>query len=98
MGSSIKLGKERLDKIIASVGSYSRSDAKKLIRAGKVSVGSVTVSSPEMKCDPEEEHIMINGILLQYTQNIFLMMNKPAGVLTATKDGHDKTVLDLLPA
>ena len=92
------MGKERLDKIIASVGSYSRSDAKKLIKAGKVSVGSVTVSSPEMKCDPAVERIMINGILLQYSQNIFLMMNKPAGVLTATKDGYAKTVLDLLPA
>ena len=92
------MAKERLDKIIASVGSYSRSDAKKLIREGKVTVGSVTVSSPELKCDPEADRISVNGILLEYSQNIFLMMNKPAGVLTATKDGYGRTVLDLLPA
>ena len=51
-----------------------------------------------MKCDPEADRIVVNGTALQYSKNVCLMMNKPAGVLTATKDSFARTVLDLLPS
>ena len=91
------MARERLDKIIAQAGSWSRSDAKKLIRDRKVSVNSVTASSPEIKCDPEADRIVVNGTELQYSKNVCLMMNKPAGYLSVTEDPDRPTVMDLLP-
>ena len=87
---------QRLDKIIASMGQHSRKDVKNLIKTRKISVNGTIVSSSDIKCDPESDEIIVDGIRLNYSEHIYIMLNKPAGVLSATTDAHDRTVLDLI--
>lgn len=89
--------KQRLDKIIASTGKFSRREVKALIRQGLVLVNGSPARSPEEKYDPEGVELIVNGETLTYRRYTWLMLNKPAGVLSATEDGKGKTVLDLLP-
>ena len=88
---------QRLDKIIASTGKWSRKDAKLLVRQGRVLVDGVAARSAEDKVDPEAAEILVNGELLLYREFTWIMLNKPAGYLSATEDGRGATVLDLLP-
>lgn len=87
----------RLDKIVASTGEYSRSEATNLIKYGVVLVNGVPASSGADKYDPETDEIVVKGVCISYSKYHYIMMNKPAGVLSATDDNRDKTVLDLLP-
>ncbi|MCF0229040.1 MAG: rRNA pseudouridine synthase [Parasporobacterium sp.] len=87
----------RLDKIISSTGEYSRRQVKDLIKAGKVTVNGSFPPGPESKYDPGSAIIVIDGIQLNYRTNTYIMLNKPQGVITATKDGKLRTVMDLLP-
>ena len=96
-GGYTVLAMERLDKIIASTGLYSRKDVKKLVKEGRVEVSGVRALSPDMKLDPETAAVTVDGTAITYQKYIYLMMNKPSGVLSATKDGREQTVLDLLP-
>lgn len=89
--------KQRIDKLVASTGKYTRSEVKKLIRAGLVLVDGVAVRSGDEKIDPEAVEIMAEGETLTWRRYTWLMMNKPAGLLSATEDGRQRTVLDLLP-
>ena len=89
--------KQRLDKIIDSTGKFSRREVKNLIRQGRVLVDGVPARSAEEKADPETVRITVNGELLTYRRYTWVMMNKPAGYLSATEDGRGATVLDLLP-
>lgn len=91
------MDKQRLDKIIASTGRYSRREVKLLVRQGRVLVDGVPPRSAEEKYDPESIAIVVNGEDLPYRRHTWLMLNKPGGVLSATEDGRGKTVLDLLP-
>ena len=86
----------RLDKIISSSGIASRSEVKRLVKQARVTVDGVTASSADMKCDPEKSTICVDGVVLRYSEHHYIMMNKPAGVLSATEDGRGETVLDLL--
>ena len=88
---------QRLDKILASTGKWSRRDAKLLVRQGRVLVDGVPARSAEDKVDPEIAEILVNGELLLYRAFTWIMLNKPAGYLSATEDGRGATVLDLLP-
>ena len=87
----------RLDKIIAASGRYSRREVKQLVRQGRVLVDGVPARSPEDKADPEAAEIAVDGEVLRYRRYTWVMLHKPAGVLSATEDGRGKTVLDLLP-
>ena len=89
---------ERLDKLIASMGQFSRKDVKKLVRDGRVSVDGVPAKSSDVKCDPCQQRILVDGRAFVYEKDVYLMLNKPAGVVTATRDGLNRTVMDLLPA
>lgn len=91
------MAKERLDKIIASMGTWSRREVKELARRGQVTVNGAAVRSAEEKFDPETAEIFVNGEALCYRRNTWIMLNKPAGYLSATEDGRGETVLDLLP-
>lgn len=91
------MAKERLDKIVASTGKWSRREAKELARRGLVTVNGAAVRSVEEKFDPEAAEISVNGEALSYRRYTWIMLNKPAGYLSATEDGREKTVLDLLP-
>ena len=88
---------QRLDKIIASMGRWSRREVKDLIRQGRVTVDGVPARSAEEKADPEQAVIAVNGELLNWRRYTWVMLNKPAGYLSATEDGRGATVLDLLP-
>lgn len=89
--------KERLDKILASQNRGSRREAGAMIRRGLVTVNGAAVVRPEAKCDPEADMIAVEGAPLAFQRFVFLMMNKPPGVLSASRDSRSKTVLDLLP-
>lgn len=91
------MGKERLDKIIASTGKWSRREAKELARRGLVRVDGVSVRSVEEKFDPEAVEILVENESLSYRRHTWIMLNKPAGFLSATEDGRGRTVLELLP-
>lgn len=88
---------ERLDKIIAACGAASRREVKTLVRQGRVKVNGALVSSAEMKVDEETAVIMVDGVALQYEKFVYVLLHKPAGVLSATEDKRQETVLDLLP-
>ena len=89
--------KQRLDKIIASTGKWSRKEVKNLVRQGLVLADGRFVHSAEEKVDPETTEITVNGEALTYRRYTWVMLNKPAGYLSATEDGRGLTVLDLLP-
>lgn len=87
---------QRLDKLLAQWGGVSRKEAKEQIRKGQVRVNGVVAQSPEQKVEWEDS-IDLGNRRLQGGQFLYLMMNKPAGVLSATRDPKAPTVLDLLP-
>ena len=87
----------RLDKFLVATGCCTRSVAKKQIRAGDVSVNGVVAKSSELKVDEEKDRITYCGKAVEYRKYTYVLLNKPEGVVSATEDGRDKTVLDLLP-
>lgn len=89
--------RQRLDKIIASTGKWSRREVKELARRGLVTVNGAAVRSVEEKFDPEAVELSVNGETLAYRRVTWIMLNKPGGYLSATEDGRGKTVLDLMP-
>lgn len=88
---------DRLDKVLASQNTGSRKECCEMIRRGEVSVNGMVVKRPEQKVEPENDEILIRGKPLRFRKFTYLMMNKPQGVLSATKDPKARTVLDLLP-
>lgn len=90
------MGKERIDKIIAAQGKYSRSQVRELCRKGQVTVNGRTVKDPGEKADREQDEILAAGEPAAQAL-VYLMMNKPAGVVSASRDPREKTVVDLVP-
>ena len=88
--------KQRLDKVIASTGKFSRREVKQLVRQGRVLVNGAVPKSGEEKIDPDTAVIEVNGEQLCYRKFTWVLLNKPAGYLSATEDGRGPTVLDLL--
>ena len=88
---------QRLDKIIASTGRFSRREVKLLARQGRILVNGDPVRDTAEKVDPETAEIAVDGEPLIYRRYTWVMLHKPAGVLSATEDGRGTTVLDLLP-
>ncbi len=89
----------RLDKLLGVSGCCSRSDAKRAIRAKKVTVNGIVAQSADMQINPETDEICFCGRRIIYKEYHYIMLNKPEGVVSATEDrrGGDKTVLDLIP-
>lgn len=87
----------RLDKLLADTGRWSRREAKALIRKGAVQVNGETVREADAKVSTEDLHLEVCGQPVSWQKYTYLMMYKPAGVLTATEDRRQPTVLDLLP-
>ena len=88
--------KRRLDKLLGDSGLYSRKDAKALIRRGKVLVGGVAARAGDQKVSFGEP-VTVDGVPIRNQPHLYIMMNKPAGVLSATRDRNGKTALELLP-
>ncbi len=86
----------RLDKFLASSGAGTRSEVKKLLRDGAVTVGGQTVRKPEFKIDPNQETVVCRGQAVLWQPFLCLMFYKPAGCVTATQDRRQKTVMDYI--
>ena len=88
---------ERLDKLLASTGHWSRKEVKDMIRQGRVRVDGQAARRGEDKADPQQAEILVDGQPVDCGGLVYLMLHKPAGLLSATRDGRQGTVLDLLP-
>ena len=88
---------ERLDKFLAAQGKGTRKEVGRLIRSGAVAVDGVPVRDPAAKVDPSRQTVAVGGSPILWQEHLYIMMNKPAGVLSATEDRRQKTVLDLRP-
>ena len=103
----------RLDKYLAQMGAGTRSEIKKAIRAGRVTVNGVKASDPAVHVkitdkqprkksggEPvpaeEDDEVCLDGVRIAYEEYVYYLMNKPAGVISATEDPRQKTVLDLM--
>ena len=87
----------RLDKFLSETGTATRSESKKAARSGGVTLNGVAVRDLSVHMDPENDLVTYMGNPVVYQKNIYIMMNKPDGVISATDDGNETTVLDLLP-
>ena len=88
---------ERLDKVLAGTGRWSRREVKLLVRQGQVQVNGAAASSAEEKVEPETAVILVGGEPVRLQKFTYVMLHKPAGVLSATEDRRQATVLELLP-
>ena len=91
------MAQERLDKLLSSTGRWSRREVKELIRQGRVWVDGVPARRPEEKCEPGAAGLTVDGERVDCAPFVYLMLHKPAGLLSATEDRRQRTVLDLLP-
>ena len=86
----------RLDKFLSNTGTASRRDAAKAIRAGKVCVNGTIAKSADTDIDENNDAVTYSGERIAYSRFVYIMLDKPTGVVSATEDG-DLTVIDLLP-
>ena len=86
---------ERLDKRLANTGKWSRKEARELIRAGRVRVNGESCRAPEQKVD-ESAPVTVDGASVAEDRPVYLMLHKPAGVVSSTDEPGERTVLDLL--
>lgn len=87
----------RLDKFISNQTGMSRSEAREVLKSLRVTVNGKTEKMYDCKVNPETDTVTVNGEIVSYSEHLYLLMNKPKGVLTATEDKRQKTVVDLLP-
>jgi len=88
---------ERLDKFLTEAGVGSRSQVKQILKTGRVTVDGMPVKDGAMKVDPQNQKIALDGDILGGKRRMVVMLNKPAGFVTATEDPRDRTVMELLP-
>ena len=88
---------ERLDKIISATGKKSRREVKELVRQGRILVDGKVANAADMKVDPACSEILMDGENIGYEKFTYIMLHKPAGVLSAVEDRKQKTGIDLLP-
>jgi 16S rRNA pseudouridine516 synthase len=92
----IHMAKERLDKVLANMGYGTRKEVKAIVKKGGVLINGNKVKDSAEHVDPENDEIEIGGEKLVYRKYIYVMLNKPQGVISATEDDYDETVIDLL--
>jgi len=86
----------RLDKLLSEMGLFSRTECKKAVRSGMITVDGATVKSADIHVDPEKNVIALGGKKLSYKPFTYIMLNKPEGYISATDDKKEMTVLELL--
>ena len=86
----------RLDKFLCETGFGTRSQVKEMLKKGQVTVNGVSAKKPEQKIDEHKDQITCQGKIASYEKYVYYMLHKPAGVVSATEDKREKTVLDLL--
>lgn len=82
--------------MLANLGHGSRKEVKKLLKDGAVKINETIVKDPKEHVDPNKDNVTVHGLEVVYKEFIYLMMNKPTGVISATEDSVDETVIDLL--
>lgn len=88
---------ERLDKFLCDSGVGSRSQVKLILKAGRVTVDGAIIRDNSRKIDPQKQMVCLDGGILGGKRRVVLMLNKPAGYITATEDPEAPTVMELLP-
>jgi 16S rRNA pseudouridine516 synthase len=88
---------DRLDKFLCDSGAGTRSQVKLILKAGRVTVDGVPAKDGSLKITPEKQEICLDGERLGGKRTVVLMLNKPAGYITATEDPKEPTVMELLP-
>lgn len=88
---------ERLDKILASQGTLSRRDVKEIMKKGRVSVNGTVVKDSSVKVDIYKDEVCLDGEKIILKKHIYIMMNKPQGVVSASEGEKEETVVDLVP-
>lgn len=88
---------QRLDKFLANQNIGSRKEVSALVRKGRVTVGGIVAEKSDMKIDADKDEIALDGNVIGYSEFVYIMMNKPKGVVSATDDGKCETVVDLVP-
>ena len=88
---------ERLDKFLCDSGVGTRSQVKGILKSGRVKLNGAAVKDGSLKIDPETSEITLDGEILGGKRRVVLMLNKPAGFVTATEDKTEPTVMELLP-
>ena len=86
----------RIDKLLANIGYGSRKEVKGLLKSGAVKVNEGIIKDAKLQVNPDLDVVTVHGDRVEYKEFIYLMMNKPPGVLSATEDNHQETVIDLL--
>ena len=89
---------ERLDKFLAEAGAGTRSQVRQILKTGRVAVDGTAVKDGACKVDPAAQQITLDGEALCGRRRMVVMLNKPAGFVTATEDPRERTVMELLPA
>ena len=87
----------RLDKFLCDCGAGTRSQVKMLLKAGRVTVDGAAVKDGSVKVVPDTQKICLDGEILGAVGRVVVMLNKPAGFVTATEDANEPTVMELLP-
>ncbi len=87
----------RLDKLLTHAGVVSRREAGRAVRAGRVTVDGVCVRAADVQVEPAKNSVCFDGVPVEYREHLYLMLNKPAGYISATEDGRGPVVLELLP-
>jgi len=88
----------RLDKLLSNMGFGSRKEVKQLLKKGVVRVNAEAIKDATLHINTEKDEVTVLGERVIYKEFIYLMMHKPQGVISATEDKHDQTVIDLLDA
>ncbi|WP_026561320.1 pseudouridine synthase [Bacillus sp. J37] len=86
----------RIDKLLSNIGFGSRKEVKQLLKKGVVKIDGQPVKDPKTHVDPDQQEVMVNEEVVEYKEFVYLLMNKPAGYLSATEDEYQETVIDLL--
>lgn len=88
---------ERLDKVLSSGGVFSRSVCKKAVKERRIKVNGITVKSADQKIDVTADEITVDDKRVTVSKFVYIMLNKPQGVVSAGENERDKTVIDILP-
>ncbi len=87
----------RLDRFLTGQNISSRKEAKELAKAGLITVNGAVVKDTSVNIEPEADLVAVRGVPVHYKKHLYIMLNKPGGVVCATEDKRHRTVLDLLP-
>ena len=83
--------------MFSEIGMFTRKETADRIKRKLITVNGVTVKKPDEKVNPEVDEIKVCGEIVKYKKYVYILVNKPNGIVSATEDGRDKTVVDLLP-